>query len=423
MIKYFAVENFRSIKSEVVLDFDINAKNNIHIHPVIGIAGANASGKTTILQALTFTLWFMQDSFLNIGENESIPFEQFCTSMQDPTKFHLIFATKTKVNDITKYVDYEYQLQLIPEKVLQEKLYYYPHKRRRLVYQRNENKLKFGNLTPMPAVGLGMFQRDLRPNCSIVSYASQYQSQKIAATCKEYFSMSNVSSEGLNEFKFTVEDVTQLIENDPKHNKIKQFLSIADVGIADITLEEVSEEALSKAIEVYKSLNTEQRNKLPKALIESLNTLTNNPEVSVHEIAFRHQIGNKLINFQPTQESSGTRKFLAILARVIIALEEGRLLILDEIELKLHQNLVAYLIGLFQNPHENSHGGQLIFSFHNTSLMTILEPEQLWFTEKNDFGETELFSAIDFEDIRNIHKKDLEKLYRIGRFGAVPKGL
>jgi hypothetical protein len=55
--------------------------------------------------------------------------------------------------------------------------------------------------------------------------------------------------------------------------------------------------------------------------------------------------------------------------------------------------------------------------------MKILTPEQLWFTEKNDSGHTEIFSASHFEDIKNLHERNLEKLYRIGRFGAKPRGI
>ena len=98
-------------------------------------------------------------------------------------------------------------------------------------------------------------------------------------------------------------------------------------------------------------------------------------------------------------------------------------MIIDEIELKLHQDLIGYLIGLFMNPIENPHGAQLIFSFHNTALMGLLIPEQLWFTQKHDAGYTEVFCATDFKDIKNLHHKNLEKLYRIGRFGAKPRGL
>ena len=85
--------------------------------------------------------------------------------------------------------------------------------------------------------------------------------------------------------------------------------------------------------------------------------------------------------------------------------------------------MIAYLIGLFENPNQNIEGGQLLFSFHNTALMEILQPNQLWFTEKNDQGQTEIFSAADFTDIKDIQQRNLEELYRIGRFGAKPRAL
>ena len=122
-------------------------------------------------------------------------------------------------------------------------------------------------------------------------------------------------------------------------------------------------------------------------------------------------------------ESSGTLQFFALLYRVMLALKQGSLFIIDEIEIKLHQNLVAYLIGLFQNKYENPDGAQLIFSFHNTYFMEILKPSQLWFTEKNDRGCTEIFSAADFKDIKKLHQRNLEELYRLGKFGAKPRGI
>ena len=91
MIKYFTIENFLSIKNENILEFDLNIdRDSKYIaNPVIGFAGANASGKTTVLRAITFVLWFMQNSFLQIEEDEEIPIEPFCTLEETPTKFHL----------------------------------------------------------------------------------------------------------------------------------------------------------------------------------------------------------------------------------------------------------------------------------------------------------------------------------------------
>jgi AAA15 family ATPase/GTPase len=132
---------------------------------------------------------------------------------------------------------------------------------------------------------------------------------------------------------------------------------------------------------------------------------------------------NDLVDLIESDESAGTLKLLALLEKIHLAFRLGLLLIIDEIELRLHQNLIAYLIGLFENFDQNNQGGQLLFSFHNTALMEILQPNQLWFTEKNDQGQTEIFSAADFTDIKDIQQRNLEELYRIGRFGAKPRAL
>lgn len=97
MIKYFAVENFRSIKKENIVEFDSGLPKDSPFvaNTTIGIAGANASGKSSLLQALNFTLWFMQDSFLALDEDKNIPIEPFITCQDASTKLHLIFTQKT----------------------------------------------------------------------------------------------------------------------------------------------------------------------------------------------------------------------------------------------------------------------------------------------------------------------------------------
>ena len=141
------------------------------------------------------------------------------------------------------------------------------------------------------------------------------------------------------------------------------------------------------------------------------------------KVKFKHKVDNTLVEFSDINESAGTLKLIVLLEDIQLAFNLGYLLIFDEIELQLHQNLIAYLIGLFENPNQNIKGGQLLFSFHNTALMEILQPNQLWFTEKNDQGQTEIFSAADFTDIKDIQQRNLEELYRIGRFGAKPRAL
>lgn len=402
MIKYFTVENFRSIKNESVLEFDVNIRKEIACtaHPLIGLAGANASGKTALLQALSFVFWFLKDSFLNQEPDEEIPLDPFCTQKQQATHFHLIFSINNN--------DYEYKLKINKQKVISESLHYYENDEEQCAYIREEKTITFGHKIPKISTS------GLRQNSSIISYAAQDDTQVIAKLCKEYIVYSNVTHGGFREehFKYNLE---KMIEDKYFQSRLSTFLPIADVGIETVAVKKPYEENINKLQASLHNLDDKNKNSILENFLK-LQTKT--------ELIFTHQIDGKAIDFSGSeQESAGTLQFLTLLYRILYALKKGHLLILDEIELKLHQNLVAFLIGLFQNPDENPNCAQLIFSFHNAAFMELLKPEQLWFAEKNDDGQTELFSAADFHDIKDLHQKNLEKLYRIGRFGATPRGL
>jgi AAA15 family ATPase/GTPase len=411
LIKYFTVENFRSIKNESILEFDARRGIACGASPLIGLAGANASGKTALLQALSFVFWFLKDSFLTQEPDEEIPLDAFCTQKHLPTRFHLIFSHKTSIEN--QRIDYEYQLCVNKEKVISESLHYsHQNAERQCAYIREDKTVKFGEqISKISTSGL-------RQNSSIISYAAQDDTQVIAKSCKEYIVHSNVSHGGFREEHQRLE---KMIEDEYFQTRLPAFLPIADVGIETVALKKADEEELNKLLAALQNLDVENKERLPEKLLEMLQTKT---EFDRKQLVFTHQIEGHLIDFSSSErESAGTLQFLILLYRILSTLENGHLLILDEIELKLHQNLVAFLIGLFQNPDENSNCAQLIFSFHNAAFMELLMPEQLWFAEKNDDGQTELFSAADFHDIKDLHQKNLERLYRLGRFGATPRGL
>ncbi len=382
MIKYFAAENFASIKEQAIVEFDLNVTpERFHpAHAVVGFAGANASGKTTVLKALSFTLFFMKWSFTFLAPEEDIPYQAFIEPKQakNATKLHLIFQ---QVVD-GEAVNFEYILLLNHNVVLSEKLSILNQdEQERLIYQRTENKITFGaEQDSIPIEGL-------RENCSIVSYAAQFK-QKFALACVHYESISNLSRAGLKkgEFEFNQAFLTNVLADRDLCEQLKTVIHIADLGIKDV---QIKKNALG-----------------------------------VKELKFLHALEQGVFPFSLELESEGTLKFIAVILKVLMALQQGAVVIIDEVELKLHQNLVAYLIGLFQNPAKNPHQAQLIFSFHNSFLMEILMPEQLWFTEKSAQGKTSVFCAVDFGDsIQNLYEKDLELLYRAGRFGAKPREL
>jgi AAA15 family ATPase/GTPase len=404
MIKYFAVENYKSIKNKAILEFDSNLAED-YPYPasaVIGFAGANASGKTTILQAIRFAFWFMQQSFSAIQESEAIPCHPFVTTSNLPSKFHLIFTQKNSEN---KYIDYEYLLTVNQEKVLREEVYYYPNnfQEQELVYTRQDQQVEFGkNIHILD----GDVTSALRPKNSIISFFAQFPSQNIAQHLQEYPNSTNVNRMGLVQLDFKPSIIKKFTDDSILEEQLINILRIADIGIESVNLKPIPENekrALEYAID--------------------MNMVHFETKEMFSKVKFKHKVDNTLVEFSDINESAGTLKLIVLLEDIQLAFNLGYLLIFDEIELQLHQNLIAYLIGLFENPNQNIEGGQLLFSFHNTALMEILQPNQLWFTEKNDQGQTEIFSAADFTDIKDIQQRNLEELYRIGRFGAKPRAL
>jgi hypothetical protein len=371
LIKYFTVENFRSLKNESILAFDANLKKgtNYPAHPLCGLAGANASGKTALLQALSYVFWFMKDSFLTQAPDQEMPVNAFCTQKHLPTRFHLIFSHKTWVNG--QNIDYEYQLCVNREKVLSESLHYYPDGKEQCVYIREDKKVIFGDHVSSVSTS------GLRGNSSIISYAAQDETQVIAKSCQAYLVHSNVTQKGLKEEHFKIKHLEKMLEDNYFQTRLPAFLQIADVGIETITLKKSDEEELNLLLGVIQNLDEDKKARIEK-LVDELPTKTN-----AKRLVFTHQIDGHQVDFSNQElESAGTLQFLALLYLMLSALKNGSLLILDEIELKLHPNLVAFLLGLFQNPSENPNGAQLIFSFHNTAFMELLTPEQLWFAEK-----------------------------------------
>ena len=365
------------------------------------------------LQAITFVLWFMKHSFRNIGENEAIPFFPFSGNEDEPSVFHIIFSKKTIIDGNDEIVDYEYYLKLTRECVLYEKLTYHHLSQEIKAYNRDGEKILLGD--SVPSSDYSLFDDGLRNNCSIVSYASLFKSQKIAKNCINYDFTSNVTLQGMSEIQFDNQLIKDICNDTDMKKRVSELLKMADVGIEDFEFFKISSDELNEVIKQFEL--KKQNNKIIDFLEEV------KKDGWIETVLFSHNLYSEKRKFDSDNESSGTLQFIALCHKILTAFDHGSLLILDEIELKLHQDLIAYIVGLFQNEEINKHKSQLIFSFHNSLLMNILSPEQLWFSEKDDNGNTELFSAIHFDDIDHIHEKNLEKLYRIGRFGAKPRGL
>jgi AAA15 family ATPase/GTPase len=121
-------------------------------------------------------------------------------------------------------------------------------------------------------------------------------------------------------------------------------------------------------------------------------------------------------------ESNGTRRFFALAGPILDGLDQGATLVVDELECSIHPLLARKLIELFQNPSVNTHGAQLIFATHDSTLMdlSLFRRDQIWITNKRSNGSTELYSLHDIED-RPRNNEAAQKNYLDGRYGGVPR--
>ena len=120
-------------------------------------------------------------------------------------------------------------------------------------------------------------------------------------------------------------------------------------------------------------------------------------------------------------ESDGTNKIIDLSGPIFDTLLHGNVLIIDELDAKLHPLITMSIVELFNSPESNPNNAQLIFATHEVTLLDrdLFRTDQIWFVEKNQFGETEFFSAQDFEGVRE--DVPFDKWYMAGKFGGLPK--
>ncbi len=136
---------------------------------------------------------------------------------------------------------------------------------------------------------------------------------------------------------------------------------------------------------------------------------------------------NQSVDFDFFNESDGTRRFFAFVGPLIDVLQNGCVFCIDEINVNLHPKLFKFIVNLFHNKNTNKKNAQLIFTTHDTSVLSLnlLREDQIWFCEQNKNHSSELYSLFDFRDhvIKKTSKNtdlNIEKLYLGGKYGALP---
>jgi len=410
MLLRFVVENFMSIRNEAELslvasaikdraDTTLPSRYTKHgVLPVLSIYGPNASGKSNILHALSTLRGHIVNSFGRPLDEEKFPHRPFLLdskSKNRPTRYEIDFI----LNDVR----YQFGLVHNSKRVLKEWLYAFPKQLQQVLYSRDceeAEEFYFGRMLPGSNKSI---EAITRPNCLFISAANQ-TGHPVLTKIYSYFKHSISFTVGAENTK-----TLELLKSDSDLKiKTESFLRWADTGVVEMKIKEEEVKIEPDMVEFYSALckfvGNDEIKPPTSQLTATLGHIGENGKI--HSLNFR-------------DESYGTVHLFHLLPSVLHALRNGSVLVLDEITTSLHTLLSSRLITLFTNRETNPHSAQLLFSTHDTNLLSdqILRRDEIWFTSKNEVGVT---SVYPLTDISTKNTDNIERGYLQGRFGAVP---
>ena len=415
MLIEFKAKNFTSFKNEVtfsmvsseklqeLLNNRIEIEADFHLLKSASVFGANASGKSNLLNALGFIIAFLQRSMLESQEGKrnfkNLTFSLDNSSKDSPTEFEISFLMNKKI--IT------YNFSLFQGDVTSESLVIDDD----LIFKRNSDEILAYSSDFFKTEEELNLKFSLTNSNSLFLTVLSVTNTKIAEDIIEYLTENiNFLSGYGNNAKFTKNIIK---ENDGYRTKVLDLLKVADFNITDLDIKQHEFK-----IEPFGDPNAE----IPKEIVEEAREEANRL-LSKHNIYDSEGmiIDSKLFDIERF-ESSGTRVFLSLAGPIITVLEKGGVLVIDEADALLHPLVTKYLIELF-NDIEITHS-QLIITSHNSNILDqeLLRRDQIWFVEKDELEISHLTALSEYKFNGSVVRSDerYAKNYLKGKYGAIP---
>ncbi len=430
MIIEFSVKNFGSIKEKQTISFEATSGNELEeyyvIEPIPGlrllklgvIYGPNASGKSTILNALEFLRKLVVEAVYK--KTDSLNFEPFLLDdefINNPSLLEISFiANKRK---------YSYEVQFTKTHIVSEKLTYYPKNRAAEVYTRSTDpekqisSISFGSTVKITSKDILTLEANTIWNNTLLGAIA-----KINIDVKELREIFEWFDEKLLPFitskRFLIEWTTSQVENDDKmRRKVVELMRRADVQIGDLKVTNKETIVDDRMKRVLSTLREDAND-----VTHPVNRILQEGKVFKKEVEFSHTVNlngkNYTRKFNQDLESNGTLQYFGLIGILTVLMESDAIGFIDEIESSLHPDLMKHLIMTFL---ANSLRSQLLITTHNVSFLDekdILRNDSVWFTQKKEDGSTELYSLNDFDSSIFRKGSSLINAYKIGKLGAKP---
>ena len=399
MLIRFSFKNFKSFKNENCLDmeatslkeheYNVAKIDNGEYLKVSAIYGANASGKTNVLQAFDYMkkrILISDDS----KKNSPIDEENVYSFMINNNPIALEVEILAKNNKI-----YKYGFEVLKDTIISEWLFEKRVNKFYSIFERENNNVSMKPNKISDLVNID--ERTLFLNI----YSKIDRNNEDFSNVYDWFVNSTYLDLGNPNFeRFINNRVSLKILSDENYKKeLLKFIKTFDSGIEGI-----------------------------KTTPDSIEAVKSNNGIIDIEVIHKGEKGEvKALPFY--LESNGTRKMFHLFDFFMDALKNGMVLFVDELDAKLHPLLTRYIINLFHNSDTNKGNGQLIYSTHDTVNLNkeTFRRDEIWFAEKDKDGISEIYALSDYilEDDKNAGKKvrndaTYNKDYLTGRYGAIP---
>ena len=417
MLIEFTVGNYLSMKDIKTLSLEatsikeyeeniFHALNHKLLRSVV-IYGANSSGKSNYLKSMST----MRRIVLTSGKSAStdplnvIPFLLNTETSKAPSHFEVFFVLEGK--------RYRYGFEVFTTHVETEWLFKLVNKKEIPLFIREKEKIEIAECFE-EAKGL---QNKTRNNALFLAIIDQFNGLTARKILKWFNNWVIISGLIHDNYRGITLD---MLEKEEFKKMLQDFYIKLDLGFHEInfTLSELTTEKLISK-------------KFPEEIIKQIVSQFKGESVKFGELETVHNVYDNEGNFVSTrkfdsdqQESAGTNKIIDISGALFSTLKKGGVLIVDELDAKLHPLITLAIIRLFNSPETNKQNAQLIFATHDTNLLShgCFRRDQIYFTEKDQFESTDLYSLVEYKENGSKVRKDrsYEKDYIAGRYGAIP---
>lgn len=413
MLIKFKVSNYLSFKEGAILDMvpaaikeydEENISTPLSHVSVLKSAvfyGANSSGKSNFLKAMGFVKRFILESSKDKQVNEKIDVENFKLSSDTdnrPCVFELEF--------LHEEIKYRYGFKVDCDKVYEEWLFYTKKLKEHTYFERVGNDYKIDEKFE----GAKELATKTRENALFLSVVAQFNGAIAVHIINwiQKIKFIHDFNQAINTINFTA---SQLEEGNPLNNAILKLLSAADLGF-----NEVKAEKIQITDSMVKGLPKEIKEMITKQDHTIISTIHNKYDSN------NNKIGDPVYFNLSKHESLGTQKYFSMAGHIVSALANGGVLVIDELDSRLHPSLSSLIVKLFNSKTNNKNNAQLICTTHNTNLLSrkTLRRDQVILTHKDDFGATKIKTLLA-ENVRN--DAAFEKNYLEGLYDAVPKSI